>query len=91
MKGNIMSLNDRALNMLSNEALMNNFLESFLLILEQNKYTNLSRYWTIFFLQSRFYSLEKVKITVLSTMALKLKVCLAKATSKALRPFTKNN
>ena len=34
--------------MLSRNVLMNNFLESFLLVFGKNKYTNLKKYWTIF-------------------------------------------
>ena len=34
--------------MLSRGVLMNDFLESFLLVLAETKYTNLKRYWTTF-------------------------------------------
>ena len=37
--------------------LMNDFVESFLLIFWQNKYKNLTKYWTIFF-KNRFQSLK---------------------------------
>ena len=39
---------DRAY-MLSKSFLMNDFLESFLVMFGKNKYTNLRRHWTIFF------------------------------------------
>ena len=44
MKRILRTLNERALNMLQTNFLMNDFLESFLLIFGQNKYTNLKRY-----------------------------------------------
>ena len=59
MSGNNMhthgTLNDRAYNMLSSCFLMNNFLESFLLIFGQNKYINQEDI-EHFFSQNRFVS-----------------------------------
>ena len=57
---------DRAY-MLSKSFLMNDFLESFLVMFGKNKYTNLRRHWTIFFVTKQI-----LKMTVLSTMAIKL-------------------
>ena len=72
--------------MLSRRFLMNDFLESFSLIFGQNKDINLTRYGIIFFYKSNF-SLKKVASIISSFMY--NKVCLIKATSKILLPFTK--
>ena len=50
--------------MLSGGILMNDFLEPFLMIFGQNKYTNLRRYGTIFFHQTDFSLRKVVKLTV---------------------------
>ena len=52
--------------------LMNDFVESFLQIFGQNKYTNLWRYWTIFCHRTDSSLKKVVKITVLNAIALKL-------------------
>ena len=49
MRGNIIYIKWQNIKYaVQRSILMNNFLESFLLIFGQNKYTNLVRYWTIF-------------------------------------------
>ena len=52
--------------------LMNDFLESFLLVFGENKYTNLKRYWTTFCYKTDYSPWKLVKITILVTMAIKL-------------------
>ena len=47
-EGILCTLNDRAYHMLSRSVLINDSLESFLLVFGKNKYTNLRRYWTTF-------------------------------------------
>ena len=53
---------------------MNDFLESFLLVFGENKYTNLKRYWTTSCYKTKIAVTTKkiVKITILVTMAIKL-------------------
>ena len=52
--------------------LMNDFLESFLLVFGENKYTNLKRYRTTFCCKTDYSPLKIVKIKILVTMAIKL-------------------
>ena len=57
--------------MLSISGLMNDFLESFLMVFGENKYTNLKRCRIAFCYKTDHSPLKKVKITILVTMVIK--------------------
>ena len=58
--------------MLSRSVLVNDFLESFLLVFGENKYTNLKGYRTTFCYKTDCSPLKIVNITILVTMVIKL-------------------
>ena len=71
--------------------LMNDFLESFLLVFGENKCTKLKRYWTTFCYTGDYSPWKIVKIQFsLEWLQSFDKTYLTKAKSKALSPFTKN-
>ena len=84
MRGNIMYSKWQSIKYASQQSfLINDFLQSFLTVFGQNKYSNLRRYWTIF-----CHKTEVVKITVL--LCCFDNVYFEKAISYALLPLLMN-
>ena len=72
MRGNIMYTKWQSVSYAVQINLMNDFLESFLLVFGENKYTKLKRYWKTFCYKGDYSPWKIVKNTIFVRMATKL-------------------